>query len=183
MRLNLRQIRLLVAVGENHSIMSAASELGVSQPAATKIIRELEIDFDIQLFQRTNRGAVPTAYGSALIRHGKLILTQVANAAQELGDLKEGIGGRITVGTLLNASSFILPRAIEKTISKDPEITIRVVVGTDGVLIPALRSGEIDIMVGRLPSAHSHRGKIGAREAISGRYPSRYTYEAPANMA
>ena len=61
MRLNLRQIRLLVAVGENHSIMSAASQLGVSQPAATKIIREMEIDFDIQLFQRTNRGVVPTA--------------------------------------------------------------------------------------------------------------------------
>ena len=77
-----------------------------------------------------------------------------------MGDLKEGIGGRITVGTLLNASSFILPKAIKKTISKDPEITIRVVVGTDGVLVPALRAGEIDIMVGRLPSAHSHRVKL-----------------------
>ena len=100
-RLKLRQLRLLVAVGQYGSIQHAARELRISQPAATKLIKDLELDFEVKLFDRTNRGVVPTAHGDALIRHGKLILAQVSNAAQELDDLSEGSSGRVVIGTLL----------------------------------------------------------------------------------
>ena len=58
-RLKLKQLRLLVAVGEFGSIQHAARELQISQPAATKLIQDLELDFEVQLFRRTNRGVIP----------------------------------------------------------------------------------------------------------------------------
>ena len=158
-RLKLRQLRLLVAVGQHGNIQHAARNLGISQPAATKMIQDLEIDFEVQLFERTNRGVVPTVFGEALIRHGKLIFAQVSNAAQELDDLNEGNSGRVVVGTLLAASPNLLPRAIKRLLQDRPNVAIKIVEGTNEALMPALRSGEIDMIVGRLPS-HRHRSKI-----------------------
>ncbi|MCY3815753.1 MAG: LysR substrate-binding domain-containing protein [Gammaproteobacteria bacterium] len=151
-RLKLKQLRLLVAVGEFGSIQHAARELQISQPAATKLIQDLELDFEVQLFRRTNRGVIPTDYGEALIRHGKLIMGQVSNAAQELDDLTEGSSGRVVVGTLIAAAPILLPRAIRKTIAERPNVAIKVVEGTNDALMPALYSGEIDMIVGRLPA-------------------------------
>lgn len=151
-RLKLKQLRLLVAVGEFGSIQHAARELQISQPAATKLIQDLELDFEVQLFRRTNRGVIPTDFGRALIRHGKLIMGQVSNAAQELDDLTEGSSGRVVVGTLIAAAPILLPRAIRKTIAERPNVAIKVVEGTNDALMPALYSGEIDMIVGRLPA-------------------------------
>jgi len=158
-RLKLRQLRLLVAVGTHGNIQNAAGTLGISQPAATKMIQELELDFEVKLFDRTNRGVVPTVFGETLIRHGKLIFAQISNAAQELDDLSEGNAGRVVVGTLLAASTRLLPRAIDLLLAERPNVAIKVVEGTNEVLIPGLLSGEIDMVVGRLPS-HRHRDKI-----------------------
>lgn len=158
-RLKLRQLRLLVAVGRQGNIQNAARELGISQPAATKMIQDLEIDFEVKLFERTNRGVVPTAFGETLIRHGKLIFAQISNAAQELDDLSEGNSGRIVVGTLLAASPTLIPAALDRLLSDRPKVAIKIVEGTNEVLMPALLSGEIDMVVGRLPS-HRHRSKI-----------------------
>jgi len=158
-RLKLKQLRLLIAVGKHNNIQNAARELNVSQPAATKMIKDLELDFEVQLFTRTNRGVIPTPYGEALIRHGKLIFSQVSNAAQELDDLNEGSSGGIVVGTLLAASPQLLPQAIARLLEDRPKVAIKVVEGTNEVLIPALKSGEIDLIVGRLPSQR-HRSDL-----------------------
>ncbi|MEL6809541.1 MAG: LysR substrate-binding domain-containing protein [Pseudomonadota bacterium] len=158
-RLKLRQLRLLVAVGVHGNIQNAARELGISQPAATKMIQDLELDFEVKLFNRTNRGVVPTVSGESLIRHGKLIFAQISNAAQELDDLNEGNAGRVVVGTLLAASTSLLPRAIDILLAERPNVAVKITEGTNEVLMPGLLSGEIDMVVGRLP-AHRHRDKI-----------------------
>lgn len=158
-RLKLRQLRLLVAVGQYGSIQNAAREFQISQPAATKMIQDLELDFEVKLFERTNRGVIPTVYGEALIRHGKLIIAQVSNAAQELDDLSEGSSGRIVIGTLLAAAPNLLPKAIDTVLTDRPNVAIKIVEGTNDALMPALFSGEIDMIVGRLP-AYRHRTKL-----------------------
>ena len=150
-RLKLKQLRLLVAIAEHSSILHASETLNISQPAATKLLKDLETDFDVQLFERTNRGAIPTSYGEALVRHGKLILAQISHAAQELDDLSEGTGGRIVVGTLLAASAVLLPETIDRLRRMRPNVTVVIREGTNDLLIPALRAGEVDLVVGRLP--------------------------------
>ncbi|MEM9576900.1 MAG: LysR substrate-binding domain-containing protein [Pseudomonadota bacterium] len=167
-RLKLRQLRLLVAVGAHGNIQNAARSLGISQPAATKMIQDLELDFEVRLFDRTNRGVVPTVFGETLIRHGKLIFAQISNAAQELDDLSEGNAGRVVVGTLLAASTSLLPKAIEILLAERPNVAIKVSEGTNEVLMPGLLSGEIDMVVGRLPSQR-HREKLRQEKLLEDR--------------
>lgn len=167
-RLRFRQLHLLVAVAEQGSIMKAAQTVGLSQPSATKIIRDLELDFAVSLFERTNRGMEPTAFGTALVRHGKLMLAQLAHAVQEIDALSGGSAGRVVVGTLLAASSDLLPRAIERMLAARPDVAVRVVEGTNEILMPALRDGEIDLVVGRLPSLR-HRSELVQEQLFTGR--------------
>lgn len=77
---------------------------------------------------------------------------QASNAAQELDDLTEGSSGRVVIGTLLAAAPILLPRAIETVIAERPRVAIKLEEGTNDVLMPALYSGEIDMIVGRLPA-------------------------------
>ncbi|MEP3246338.1 MAG: LysR substrate-binding domain-containing protein [Sneathiella sp.] len=158
-RLKLKQLRLLVAVAEHSSILHAAKELNISQPAATKLVKDLEADFGVILFERTNRGAIPTAYGDALVRHGKLILAQISNAAQELDNLNEGMGGRVVVGTLLAASAKLLPKTIERVHRERPNVNIVIRDGTNDILMPSLLTGDLDLVLGRL-SQYRHRKQI-----------------------
>lgn len=150
-RLKLRQLRLIVAIDEQASVLRAADALNISQPGATKLLKDAERDLGVPLFDRTNRGMVPTDYGRALVRHAKLILSQLSHAADELDDLAEGTGGRVTVGTLLAASATLLPTAIRRLREKRPRVSVAVIEGTNDRLMPALGVGDIDFVVGRLP--------------------------------
>lgn len=158
-RLKLRQLRLLVAVDEHRSIQGAAKALSMSQPAASKLIRDLEEDFGVVLFERTNKGVLSTQYGDALVRHGRLILSQLFHAAQELDDIHDGSAGRVVVGTLLAASARLLPQTIASVVSRKPNLTVKIVEGTNDRLMPALRAGDIDMVVGRLPT-HRYRDEL-----------------------
>ncbi len=149
-RLKLKQLRLLVAIASHNSILHAAEEISISQPAATKLLKDLESYFNVRLFERTNRGVIPTQFGEALVQHGKLVLAQISAAARELDDLREGLGGRIVVGTLLAASAQVLPRAIIILREQRPRVSIVVRDGTNDFLMPLLHSGELDMVVGRL---------------------------------
>jgi DNA-binding transcriptional LysR family regulator len=149
-RFKLKQLRLIAAIGDHASVLRAAESLGISQPGATKLLKDAENDLGLTLFERTNRGVVPTDGGRALVRHAKLVLAQLAHAAEELDDLAEGTGGRVTVGTLLAASAALLPTAIRRLREGRPRVTVAVIEGTNDRLIPALRVGDIDFVVGRL---------------------------------
>lgn len=152
--LKLRQIRMLVAIENCGNIRKAAEFVGLSQPALTKALQELETDIGIQLFERTNRGVVATLYGEVLIKHCNLVLAQLRRAGEELSDLASGHGGRVVVGTLLAASGALLPLATARLRKQRPNVLVSVVEGTNDLLIPRLLRGEVDLIVGRLPELH-----------------------------
>ena len=67
-----------------------------------------------------------------------------------LADLRDGTGGRVAIGTLLSAAAELLPTAIARLRKDRPKLVVKIVEGTNDVLIPALRAGELDMVVGRL---------------------------------
>lgn len=158
-RLKIRQLRLVVAVGRHRSVLHAAESLNMSQPAATKLLRDLEQDLGVELFERTNRGVIPTVFGTALMRDARMILSQIGQAVLEIDDLAAGRQGRVVVGTLIAASADVLPRAIADVLRARPGLSVKIVEGTNEALIPMLRTGDLDMVVGRLP-VFRHRDEV-----------------------
>jgi len=157
-RLKLRQLKLITVVAEEGNILRGSQTLNIAQPAATKSIKELEQALGVRLFDRSSRGVTPTVYGDVMIRHAKLILTQLRHASEELDSLEEGLSGRINIGTLLAASPTLLPRSIAIMREQRPNIAVTVVDGTNDKLMPSLRTGDLDIVLGRLPDYREREG-------------------------
>lgn len=155
-RVKLQHLRTVLAVAHNASLMRAAEELGLTQPAITKILHELEDELGVQLFVRTSRGTHCTPFGSILAEHARLVFAQLDQAADDLHDTREGLSGRIVVGALIAGAASILPRALARLQHERPGVRVTIIEGTYDYLIPLLRQGALDLIAGRLP-AHKYR--------------------------
>ena len=80
--LKTRQITFLVRLDEERSLVRAAARTGLTQPAASKLLREIESALDVKLFDRHARGMTPTCYGEILVRHARLALSELRAGAR-----------------------------------------------------------------------------------------------------
>jgi DNA-binding transcriptional LysR family regulator len=159
-KFRLRHVELIAELYDCRSISKAARRLSLTQPTLTKALRDVERTLGLALFERTNRGLEPTAYGEIFARHAKIVLAQLRHAAEELESLHVGYSGKVTVGTLLAASASILPDAIALLKKERPEVAISVVVGTYDILVPSLLAGDLDMVLGRLPEQGRSRALL-----------------------
>ena len=158
-RVSIRQLRLVTTIAEVGSMVRAGEAVGMTQPAVSKAVRDLERDLGVALFERGNRGVTPTSYGEALVGHAQRVLAQLEHAAAEIDDLAHGAGGRVAIGTLLAASAWLLPRAIARLRAERPRVIVDVVEGTSDRLQLMLLRGDLDLVVGRL-SEFRHRAGL-----------------------
>lgn len=159
-KFRLRHLELIAELHHSRSILRAARRLNLSQPSVTKALQEMEKTLGVALFERTNRGLRPSAYGDILARHAKVVLAQLRHAAEEVESLRAGYSGKVSVGTLLAASASILPDAIVLLKAERPAVAISVSVGTYDLLVPALLAGDLDMVLGRLPQEARTPGLI-----------------------
>lgn len=149
-RLKLRQLVLLRALADSGNLRRSAAALSLTQPAATRMLQQLERTLGLRLFERSPRGMTPTPYGDAMIRHARALLADVDSAREELAALAEGSQGRVAIGTLMSTASLLLPRAIARVKARAPGLQVLVREGTHEHLFDALLEGELDLMLGRV---------------------------------
>lgn len=159
-KFRLRHVELIAELYDCRSILKASKRLSLTQPTVTKALRDVESTLALKLFERSNRGLEPTAYGEIFARHAKIVLAQLRHAAEELESLRAGYSGKVTVGTLLAASASILPDAIALLKKQRPGVAISVVVGTYDILMPSLLVGDLDMVLGRLPEEGRSRALV-----------------------
>lgn len=148
--LKTRHLVLLVELGRNGSIMHAAHAAKLTQPAASKLLGELEHALGVPLFERLPRGVEPTWYGKVLIRRASAALAEMDAAHQEVMELVSGFRGSVAVGAILTPSTTLVPEAI--ALLKARHLSINVSIDVDGSkqLVERLRSGALDIVIGRI---------------------------------
>jgi molybdate transport repressor ModE-like protein len=147
-RLRLRHLRLLAAVEACGSLSRAAQQLGLSQPAATKILRELETVAGAALYERLPRGVRLTRAGQAVVERLRIGLAALDQALAPRGD--GGPRRRLTVGVLPLVTVDLLPQTIARLRRARVDFDIEIVEGIVPVLLEALTSRRIDCFVGRV---------------------------------
>lgn len=159
-RASVRQLQMIISVAECGTMVGAAEQVNLTQPAVTKAVRELEEDLGVRLFKRSNRGVTPTIYGDVLIRRARMVLSQLAQGAEEIEGLSTGTGGRVVVGTLLAGAAWLVPRSVARLRERRGGVHVSIVEGTNERLIPMLLHGEIDFIVGRLSEVEYNDGLV-----------------------
>jgi DNA-binding transcriptional LysR family regulator len=148
--LKTRHLVLLVELGRHGSIMHAAQAANLTQPAASKLLGELEHALGVPLFERLPRGVEPTWYGKVLIRRAGAALAEMDAAHQEVMELQSGMRGRVAVGAILTPASILLPQAVTLLKSRHARVNVSIDVDNSKTLVERLRSGDLDIVIGRI---------------------------------
>jgi DNA-binding transcriptional LysR family regulator len=140
-----------VVVVEHNSLNKAAAVLGISQPALTKSIALLEQELQVRLLDRTGMGVFPTSFGKSLFEHAKGITAAINHAVHDIQNLRDEDRGVVAVGVLPTLGNLLAP-AIGRFTADHPNHIVRIVERYTYELIPMLRRGEIDFVVGRRAS-------------------------------
>ena len=148
-RLRMRQVALLLAVDELGTLSAAAERLGLTQPAATKMLNELESALGQRLFERVGRGLKRNAAGERVTGYFRSIRGSMEALNQELEGLRLGGGGRLAVGSIMAASPGRLTRALLQLKSEFPLLSLEIAVDTSDRLLAQLREGVLEVVVGR----------------------------------
>ena len=149
-RLKTRQLLLLIALDEQRNIHRAAEDLHMTQPAASKQLKDLEDMLEVRLFERLPRGMEPTIYGETMIRHARMALTSLSLAHEDIVALKAGLVGQVEVGIIMTPGMSLLPRAISRVKQQAPLLRIGVQMETSNILLERLQRGTLDFMIGRI---------------------------------
>ena len=153
-RLKTRQLLLLVALAEEGNIHRAAQVLNMTQPAASKLLKDLEDVLEVQLFDRMPRGMRPTWYGETMIRHARVALASLNQAHDELQAAKSGQLGQVSVGAITAPGLMLLPDAVALVKQEHPNLHVSVQIETSDVLMERLNQNKLDILVARLFAQH-----------------------------
>jgi DNA-binding transcriptional LysR family regulator len=148
-RLRLSQLELLAAMDRTETLSAAAREVNLTQPAASRLLRELSSDLHVTLFERIGRVLQPTAAGRALIRKSVGFIADLDRTQQELEALDEGLIGTVSIGAGVSSCYVIVPTAIKLLMDQSPKIAVSVREGPMNELLARLRAGQIDLLVGR----------------------------------
>ncbi|SOZ39637.1 LysR substrate-binding domain-containing protein [Cupriavidus neocaledonicus] len=158
-RLKTRQLLLLLAVADEGSIHRAAERLAMTQPAASKLLRELEELLSVPLFERLPRGMAPTDYGRAMIRHARAVVGSLNQAREEVLALKAGRLGHVAIGAITSPGVRLLPAAIAQVKARYPGLRVSVEIDNSNVLLDRLGQEKLDMVVARLFPEHD-KGRL-----------------------
>lgn len=151
-RLRLRQLRLVLALQEFGSLRRAAEHIGMTQPAATKMLHEAETLLGVELFERLPRGMRATPFGETVIYYARMVFAELSGMREELVSLESGNLGRVTVGAIPALASGLLTRTIATLKQSHPRLSMSIQVDTSDVLVQALLQEQLDVVLGRIPA-------------------------------
>ncbi len=148
-RLRLSQLELLAAMDRTETLSAAAREVNLTQPAASRLLRELSSDLRVVLFERIGRILQPTAAGRALIRRAVGFLADLDRTQDEIEAIDGGLIGTVRIGAGVSSCYVVVPTALKLLMDQSPQIAVSVREGAMDELVGRLRAGQIDLLVGR----------------------------------
>lgn len=140
----------MAQLDDARSVVRAAEAAGMSQPAASTLLKGFEEALDVPLFERHARGIAPTPYGEILVRHARAILAEIDQVQEEIVSLKSGLSGQASVGTVITPGTNLVPLAVGLLKKKHPGLLVSIDLDHSRPLIEGLLGGQTDMVVARL---------------------------------
>ncbi|KGT89895.1 LysR family transcriptional regulator [Enterobacter cancerogenus] len=152
--LKLHQLRAFVDVARQGSIRAASRLSGLSQPALTKAIQELELALGARLFERRQQGVTLTDIGDNFFRHASLVLEELRVAQEDIQQRLGLAGGRVNIGVGGSIARTIMPQVITQFHREYPLVKVRIVEGQLVSMVHELRQGALDFTINTYDQHH-----------------------------
>ena len=150
-RIKLRHIACLIETDRQGGVLPAAEALGLTQPAVSKSLAELEDILGTALFDRTRRKLVLTDFGALFVRYANASVSALRQGMDSLAQAR-GAQSVVRLGALPTVEVEIVPRAVARFLTGPLACRVHVESGPSPHLLGLLRTGALDFVVGRMPA-------------------------------
>ena len=167
--LKMSHLRLIAAIDRHRQIVNAAQALGITQPAASRSLAEIERMVGSALFDRHPRGMTATPAGEIFARRARNLLTGLTDLDRELDELKGGLTGIVRVGAVTGPALACVVPALARLKAAAPRVEVTVEVEPSARLLSALEDGGLDFLLARIPPGYAAahlRIEPALREAV-----------------
>jgi DNA-binding transcriptional LysR family regulator len=149
--IELRHIRYFIALAEERNFCRAAERLRIAQPGLSQQIHSLESQLGVVLLDRSKRPVQLTDAGNALLTEGRRALAEVERAIDFTRRSGRGAVGRLRIGAISSAIYAVLPQLLHEFRDRYPNVDLVLRDMTTPVIAQAMRNGELDVGLMRLP--------------------------------
>lgn len=144
-----RQADLLVALAETRNLHKASVQVHMTQPAASKVLSQLETEIGFPLFERSAVGTVPTSSGNLVIEYARQILHSAQRVQAELEKIDHQQRRTLAIGALPSATQSVLPDLLSILRLRAPDLLVSIEDGIIEPLLEKLSVGKLDMVIGR----------------------------------
>ncbi len=144
-----RQAELLVTLAETQNLHKASLQMHMTQPAASKVLSQLEEEIGFTLFERSATGTMPTASGSLVIEYARQILHSSQRIQSELVKFDHRQRRTLSIGALPSATLSVIPDLISMLRLRVPGLQVNIEDGIIEPLLEKLKIGKLDMVIGR----------------------------------
>ena len=158
--MKLSHIRNFLAVAECGGVQAAARQLGVTQPAVTRSIRDLEHELGAPLFERSGNGMKVTPIGQAVLRRASGVWAEIGRIHDEVAQLSARGSGTVSVGLSFVAHAGLLPKVIGAFRRTASNVRLEIKESLFDAMMSDLDNGVIDFYVGPMLPGGPHEGRL-----------------------
>ena len=167
-RLRFRHLQFLDILGKSRNLRVTAEQMHMTQPAATKVLMDIEEMLEARLFDRLPRGVRPTELGLFTLRYAQSALDSHRKFVDEFSTLKQGGHGHLTIGAISGSAAHLLIAAVAELQRLRPLLVVKVFEQSSDQLITWLAERKIDVMIGRFTDDaqrdHFHYEKLAGED-------------------
>lgn len=157
-RIKFRHVECFATIHREGSLKRACAVLNLTQPALSKTLKELEEILGTVLMRRDRGGVRLTPEGAVFLEGAETSLAALRRGVDGVAALRRGGGGVLRVGAMPSVAAWLMPRAVAAFRRVAPDVTLELRDGPHGFLVSELRTGRVDLVVGRLGAPTTMQG-------------------------
>jgi DNA-binding transcriptional LysR family regulator len=160
-RIRLRDLHILLTVSQRGSMAQAAAQLGVSQPAVSGVIADLERTLGVPLFERSTRGVKPTMYARAMMDRSVAAFDELKQGIRTLENLADPSAGDLWIGCIETITALILPPILRQFMQQYPRVVVHVRrLSSPMIEFRDLCERNLDLVLGRMAREPAPDGEL-----------------------
>jgi LysR family transcriptional regulator, hydrogen peroxide-inducible genes activator len=143
--MNIQQLEYILSVDTHRHFATAAGKSNVTQPTLSMMIRKLEDELDVRIFDRSKQPVEPTTEGREIIIRARQIMADVNQLREFAKGLRSDVSGEIRIAVIPTLAPYLLPLFLASFVEKHPKLRVKISELVTHDIISALKNGDCDI--------------------------------------
>lgn len=164
-----RQLLFFITLVKSGSFTKAAEELFMTQPGLSYAIKQLEMELDVPLFNRNEKGAMLTKYGETFLPYAERMLSEMDAAVRAVAELKNPMAGKVNIACIVTFAIDVIPDILRAFYSDETnsQIDIRLTaMQSTSEVFDQLGSGRADICFSYSKPENAENIRISEQELV-----------------